>query len=716
MINKANLFDELDGDGDDTASEGDFQENFEQRFMKSFTLREPVIQSDSGERDVGMLSGIEEADERAGNDAQPVLDTTTIIAATDTSHNNSSVSMPPRREPESTPPALHHEREMRQPEEITTGIVARLQKVPAGREIRSHVRTTSEPVAGVKSKMTPAVRDGPSPPASPKSSRSFVTASSGAREDKSEMTSASTQTDSQQQSPSPTRAAPPAAIKVPQIAIHPPESGPSSPSETVLPPQTRNAGTQTDLASDLNFRSVAVQTDVIRVDRRHFKLPAHLLPSALLTGTEPSSNVFTQPSSAKTARGTVERGNFPVPSPIDCEQPNVQQTTDEFSTYESFEPVAHESSWSRFRQSLIGNIMQTKPSETDPFQGNEDTWMSDGDSTAHLPPARSIKRPQKPLKAFDPPTPVPENEKVVISKQVHSRGQASVGSHSSLDRSGINMRSNVRAGIAKGKHARRPSDRSASPSSMASSSAWSRSTNPPPGIVIPQRTSSAGIRHGTVEGNTSPTRRSGTSSPTRTRGTKRMGKPPVLRKIRSTSILNSEKRSDPNKGLPLSPLSQASFGSGEASPAPVPEDSVLETYRARHQRSSSSQTRRLSSVHPTGNASVGSSIQHSVVDAISATMVGEWMWKYVRKQKSFGMSNASQELAKTSDQRHKRWVWLSPYERTVMWSTKQPTSNSALMGKPGRKCKLNLSSYVQVFSRQKDLLIHCCCSDHPICT
>jgi hypothetical protein len=38
--------------------------------------------------------------------------------------------------------------------------------------------------------------------------------------------------------------------------------------------------------------------------------------------------------------------------------------------------------------------------------------------------------------------------------------------------------------------------------------------------------------------------------------------------------------------------------------------------------------------------------------------------------------------------RHKRWVWLAPYERAVMWSSKQPTSGSALMGKSGRKCEL----------------------------
>jgi hypothetical protein len=105
----------------------------------------------------------------------------------------------------------------------------------------------------------------------------------------------------------------------------------------------------------------------------------------------------------------------------------------------------------------------------------------------------------------------------------------------------------------------------------------------------------------------------------------------------------------------------------------------------------------------------------NLVDAIAATMVGEWMWKYIRKRKSFGIgedssaeisvpmppghqhagsSTGSMGSASTSNNtlsiqahgtRHKRWVWLSPYERTIMWDTKQPTSGQALLGKKGRK-------------------------------
>lgn len=80
----------------------------------------------------------------------------------------------------------------------------------------------------------------------------------------------------------------------------------------------------------------------------------------------------------------------------------------------------------------------------------------------------------------------------------------------------------------------------------------------------------------------------------------------------------------------------------------------------------------------------------TLVDAVASVMVGEWMWKYVQKRKSFGIGDSSKEdgLAKNNGTRHKRWVWLSPYERTIMWSSKQPTSGAALMGKNGRKRKL----------------------------
>lgn len=88
--------------------------------------------------------------------------------------------------------------------------------------------------------------------------------------------------------------------------------------------------------------------------------------------------------------------------------------------------------------------------------------------------------------------------------------------------------------------------------------------------------------------------------------------------------------------------------------------------------------------------------QTSVVDAIAQTMVGEWMFKYVRRRKSFGKPEKEWDPTKSVEEmsnsassgvRHKRWVWLAPYERSVMWSSKQPTDGTSLLGKSGRKCK-----------------------------
>ncbi|KKY29694.1 putative nuclear migration protein [Diaporthe ampelina] len=84
----------------------------------------------------------------------------------------------------------------------------------------------------------------------------------------------------------------------------------------------------------------------------------------------------------------------------------------------------------------------------------------------------------------------------------------------------------------------------------------------------------------------------------------------------------------------------------------------------------------------------------TVVDAIAQTMVGEWMFKYVRRRKSFGVANDNVGKDDSSNDRHKRWVWLAPYERAILWSSKQPSSGSALLGKSGRK--LTIQSVLDV--------------------
>ncbi|KAL9116389.1 MAG: hypothetical protein Q9187_007087, partial [Circinaria calcarea] len=75
---------------------------------------------------------------------------------------------------------------------------------------------------------------------------------------------------------------PSGSVGVPVIAIHPPITGSASDRFSVmLPPQTKNAVCQVSIGLPISMRSVSVQTEEIRVDRRPIKLPAHLLPSAI---------------------------------------------------------------------------------------------------------------------------------------------------------------------------------------------------------------------------------------------------------------------------------------------------------------------------------------------------------------------------------------------------------------------------------------------------
>jgi hypothetical protein len=103
--------------------------------------------------------------------------------------------------------------------------------------------------------------------------------------------------------------------------------------------------------------------------------------------------------------------------------------------------------------------------------------------------------------------------------------------------------------------------------------------------------------------------------------------------------------------------------------------------RHRHQLSNNTvMTANTEAVSQTSSQTPG------VVDAIAQTMVGEWMFKYVRRRKSFGVGDSAHKDENSND-RHKRWVWIAPYERAILWSSKQPSSGSALLGKTGRKRK-----------------------------
>ena len=51
-----------------------------------------------------------------------------------------------------------------------------------------------------------------------------------------------------------------------------------------------------------------------------------------------------------------------------------------------------------------------------------------------------------------------------------------------------------------------------------------------------------------------------------------------------------------------------------------------------------------------------------MIQAITQTMIGEFLWKYTRKPGRPDMSTT----------RHRRYFWVHPYTRTLYWSDQDP--------------------------------------------
>ncbi len=59
-----------------------------------------------------------------------------------------------------------------------------------------------------------------------------------------------------------------------------------------------------------------------------------------------------------------------------------------------------------------------------------------------------------------------------------------------------------------------------------------------------------------------------------------------------------------------------------------------------------------------------------MISAITQTMIGEYLWKYTRKA----------GRGELSDSRHRRYVWVHPYTRTLHWSERGPSTSGKAEG------------------------------------
>ncbi|XP_044716992.1 nuclear migration protein [Hirsutella rhossiliensis] len=503
--------------------------------------------------------------------------------------------------------------------------------------------------------------------------------------------------------------------QIPTISVQPPRSRPTTPREPRLPQHCKDFGCQVNLSPTPTSDAV-VQTEGIQIDKRLARLPLHLQPSAI-SSRPTSPNVHPIPGGlpARNPRRLTQGGDAPEtpPSPI-----NSHVEEDDF--YEPYPghdddgppPSSRGASTRRSRRlsSLFAGFDTASSDGMDEF-GDGDVSDSEFRTALSAPKpqsksSRPTRRESFGLMAHHPEEPSTSEQPAsselystfcLVDKENrfgrHSRRLSRTYEKSppppppvSSSRDGAMRRTAlIQSGIASHRN------RSRSPSLPDSG-------NPP--FPIPTRASS---RKPTVRTRTPS---DGQSSPTRGDAWQRRGsgrsshQTHNLRKVRSAAALprNSRHRRRGSRSPP--PLSPSAETPESTRLPPLPKNDITTPrnrdigssgqYR-RHRHELSTNTDHTNNTDHTSRTSGAQTT--GIVDAIAHTMVGEWMLKYVRRRRSFGVpENTGRD--DSSNDRHKRWVWLAPYERAILWSSKQPSSGSALMGKTGRK--LTIQSVLDV--------------------
>ncbi|TDZ54758.1 Anucleate primary sterigmata protein A [Colletotrichum trifolii] len=554
------------------------------------------------------------------------------------------------------------------------------------------------------------------------------------------MVSSSTQTDLPEPAEPEPEAVPEAKpiqeLLIPSISIIPPTSRPTTPREPRLPQYTKDFGCQVSIISAVRTKSTAVQTEEIRVDKRLASLPAHLRPSAITS--RPSSPVIA------TAITTDDPRHFtPVPGHLPPRNPRRLASKRSLTDMPSSPPISpispvsdidtrdaypgnnddgplsgHKAPMRRPHRisSLFAGFDEHSSDEQDEFA---DADVSDSEfRTALSAPgmrmtdSRASNRTS--VSTFTSPEQVLKKSAIARSS-VRSMGPESY--NFSLENRDMPPRKPQTKPAARGyeKPNAGPSGRpngmrkaALIQSGISSHQGRPRSPSMPeahPPFPIPTRASSRRPPFSVSapsDGQRSPTK--GDAPWHRRGGSRSHYRANSIRKVRSAAAIPRNQRSRRQSRSPP-PFSETTEAPESPSLPPLPHNDITSPrydtgsqYRSHRSRLSTNTaqtgTTDLASVGGASNgaASNGASQATGVVDAIAQTMVGEWMFKYVRRRKSFGMSEGTKD--DSSNDRHKRWVWLAPYERAILWSSKQPNSGSALMGKTGRK--LTIQSVLDV--------------------
>ncbi|KAJ9238081.1 hypothetical protein DTO169E5_4923 [Paecilomyces variotii] len=569
----------------------------------------------------------------------------------------------------------------------------------------------------------------PTPPRSPSVSESAVQTTPDVKRGAAISTSTQTELSAQAKDAKVSALSPEEQLSphmaVPMIAIHPPESEPTSTrNSVVLPPHTKSVACQTNFRNFVEGRSVGMQTEEIRVDKRPIKLPASLLPSAIPDQPSTDSNeTVIQPYRPPPPRSAKRPLRSPpvVESSTKASKGKQPQKVNAYPGNNDNGPLS-EKRRSDIRRplrssSLFAGFSDDEAAENEPDIFSDDELFNRPMASYTLRRGKLAKkgRPSfedSPLPELDEPdfnSDTETNEKTT-SNGAHGRSTGSGrerrpqrGQWPSKISTGSRAQDIRRTALISSGTAAHQMSWPQSPSAPSIDSGSGSSTAPRPPFPVPIRLSSRKVPVTASEGAQSPTPRNRSK-----RAERPPSRTPTLRKVRSASAISISERPERPRSRSPPPVSASTFVSDSPGPSPISLDDIPSRHRRVGKKQSSQYTTSSRTFSYGGEESTAASSvqQTSVVDAIAQTMVGEWMFKYVRRRKSFGVPDPKEgwDAGKNPDEtsanitsngvRHKRWVWLAPYERAVMWSSKQPTNGNALLGKSGRK--LTIQSVLDV--------------------
>ena len=496
---------------------------------------------------------------------------------------------------------------------------------------------------------------------------------------------------------------------VPTIAIHPPGSRPSSSHTSVmLPPRTKNAGTQADFEVPKVMRTAGTQTtDSLRL----MQLPPRGASTNAVSRLHERRKNLASAIPPKSSRRKLK-------SPPPLLQHDPPPASPPISSIQHFYPGKnddgplndkHQNGPRRPIRS--GSILAGFSDDNLDTLDRDDEFFSD-DELAGNPPIRKTLSKIKDSWRLIPqaqPTDLDRIESMSDTEEQVEPGRSDAGTRStfrdSVDSAATSARTfgpgSSKAASNKQMNVRRTALASSGPTaqyqrhrspSMPSVSSTSTGNVVPP-FPVPSRSSSRKIPLSASEGAASPTPYTtsfySSQRPEQDRPT---SKRKILRKTQSAAAVTK-----PGSDDVVPPLPKAK---GRTPPKTPPSPRRINSRFSSKNQSRNDQTpyqRPKSSTNsPQAPASVESQ-GSDVIHAVTQTMIGEWMFKYVRKRRSFGVTdNAQNEFEKGSvgATRHKRWVWVLPRERAVVWSEKEPTTTLAIGGKGARKrgCCLTVAS------------------------